>query len=204
METFANITVGKLAEQVRSILSGGNVKPETIPSRRMCVVYVQQAYDEAISEMLTALSVAGRHGIPPDLLSHEKVETTRVNNELRTAKLKNRVLGSVPGGGIRLITDEDGCELIEVAHTFRTMFRGKELSNMEGHPIYWRVGNDIYAQGNKCGTLDITAIFAGEKYGEHDEMALTPELQRIIVTKAAQSGGLQKEGEDLITDNTKT
>ena len=203
------ITAGKLAEEVRSILSGGNTKIEVLPTRRMCLLAVQQARNKAIFQYVYAQKADGNHVVPFDLLDEREVELIPYKEGIHMVELKDRVLTGLPKNmGIYQLTTNEAFpdEIIQAPSTYLTMFKGRNSFSMEGTPFYVPVKDRLYVYGigGEGCTLLLKGIYAGEAYGEFDFFCIPPDLEIDVINMAVGIlATMQNIPEDIITDNTK-
>jgi len=203
------ITAGKLAEETRSILSGGSAKIEVMPTRRMCLTAVQQARDKAIFQYIYAQKADGNHVVPFDLLDEREVELVPYRDGAMMIELKDRILTGLPKNmGIYQLTTTDLFpeEVIPAPSTYLTMFKGRSSFNLEGSPFYVPVKDKLYVygiSGEGC-KLNLKGIYAGATYNETEFFCVPPELQIDIINMAVGIlATMQNIPEDIITDNTK-
>lgn len=205
----STITAGKIAEEVRNVLSGGEGKPEVVPTRRQALYAVQQARNKVIFDFMWAMKGAGEHTVPFDLIDEKEVELLPYKDNAMYIPLENRVLSGLPKNiGLFQLTTNDfpPQEIIPAPPSFLTLYQNQNSFSMEGNPYYIPVKDNLYVYGigGKGCKLNMRAIFAGETYGEHDFFCITPEMETDVVEMAIKMLGLMREiPEDRITDNTK-
>lgn len=203
------ITSGKIAEEVRNILSGGESKPEVIPSRRQAIYAVQQARNKVIFDFMWAMKSAGENSVPFELIDEKEVELESYKDGVKMISLKDRVMSGLPNGvGVFQLTTTDmpPTEVLPTPTGFLTLYQNQSSFNMEGEPYYIPVKDTLYVYGIKGDGCNLTlrAIFAGESYGEDDFFCITPEMEIDIVSTAIKLLATMREmPEDQITDNTK-
>jgi hypothetical protein len=204
------ITAGKLAEEVRNILSGGSMKPEVIPSRRQALLAVQQARNKVVADYLWLMKRMGEMTVPFELIDEKAVSLKDYKDGISYIELENRVMSNLPNGvGLyELTTDEmPPTEIIRVTPSHLTLYQNQDSADMGGDPFYIPVKNILYVynlNGKDCD-LNMRAIFAGEAYNETEFFCISPDMEGDIVNGAISILGLIQEiPEDRITDNTKS
>lgn len=205
----ASITAGKIAEKVRDILSGGEAKPEVVPSFRQALYTVQQSRNKVVFDFVWALKREGISTIPHELIDEKKVKAEEYKEGVFRISLKDRVLSGLPNntGLFQLFTDSSmPQEIIPVPTGFLTMYQRQASFGMGGNPFYIPVKDNLYIhnfKGSECEII-LRGVFAGESYGERDFFCITPEMESDIVSVSVKQLMILKEiPEDAVTDNTK-
>lgn len=203
------ITAGKIAEEVRSILSGGNLKLEVLPTRRMCIVAVQQARNKAVFNYIYNEKRNSNHTVPFDLIDEREVDLVPYKDGVYMIELKDRIMTGLPKNmGVYQLTTNDPMpdEILPAPSTYLTMFKGRNSFGMEGSPFYIPVKDKLYVYGigGKNCKLLLKGIYAGEAYGEYGFFCVPPELEMDIIDIAVKTlSTMVNIPEDIITDNTK-
>lgn len=208
MEGESQITAGKLADMVRAIISGGNPKPEVVPSRRQALLAVQQARNRVVSDFVWALHREEERTIPFELIDEKEVKLLDYKDGVKRVSLESRVLSGLPRNvGIVSLTTVDmpPVEVIPAPTNFMTLYQNLDSFDMGGEPFFVPVKDNLYVY-NIDGNCDLLlrAIFAGQEYGEREFFCITPEMEKDVIDIALSMLMPMREiPEDAITDNTK-
>jgi hypothetical protein len=204
MATPHPISLSKIGERVKRLLSAGKDLVENRVTQRDAELAVAEARDESIVEYLGQLKAAGEPAMPFDFIS-EKTVTAEKSGNLHKATLPTRPLsiGGKASGIFTVVFEEDPShEIFPTTISHNTMFKGQPAENMESDAYYTPFEDTLRIWGLETDSCNIIVQYVqvGEQFDADEYFAVPPELIDTIVAKAVKMLSMQLSQEDPFTD----
>ena len=204
MATPHPISLSKIGERVRRILSAGKDLVENRVTQRDAELAVAEARDESILEYLGQLKAAGEPAMPFDFIS-EKTVAAEKTGKFHKATLPTRPLamGGKGNGIFTVVLEEDPThEIYPTTISHNTMFKGQPALNMEGDAYYTPFEDTLRIYGLETDSCNIIVQYVqvGEQFDADEYFAVPAELIDTIVAKATKMLSIQLGMEDTYTD----
>lgn len=191
-----------LAEELIKTLNGGGNNSDTKVSIPLAMVYIGQARDALIKEVLYAnYSNWGEFDVPNDLLSEYIISLDGKTESDLPASIIGDLYQDMGLHHVSYLNDEENAFAI-LKSGWKSMFTGMESANLEG-----RIG--CYVQSNKIiftekinGDLMIRMIASSKDIKERDFFPIPSGMEGEVVVRAmALAQVAMQTTEDNKTDN---